>query len=440
MKKRIVVLAVIGTVWLAGDAYAGGQTPAADLIARDYIDPADGVTADDAVRLALEREPALRASRGEVDVARSSRIQAGARPNPDLLLGYQDEPSGTDSQIRLEVEWPLALFRRSGRIAAADVAVEAAGRAVADDLRRLAAAVRVKYGEVAAAARQLAVMDALVAAVRTQHQLTAARVQQGAAPRIDRDVLSVELRRLEAEREREAGRASQAVIEFKRLIGLGPDAPLRIRSTIEDLLQGEPADAPAPAAAAGVRPDVQLAQSRIRLADARIAEAEGEGRFDVSLFGTYMRMDAGFPQSGFGPAGGIERVRGVFHYVSAGAMIAVPLFDRKEGAVAAARAERANASARAEAAELTARAEIASAESRLLHASRALAAYAAETRALARQNVDVVRQTYELGRGTVYEVLEEQRRYLDLERSFTEAMREAYDARQALRLARGDGR
>ena len=440
MKKRIVMFAAIATVWLAGDAYAGGQAPAPDLIARDYIDPANGVTADEAVRLALEREPALRASRGEVDVARNSRIQAGARPNPGLLVGYQDEPSGTDSQIRLEVEWPLALFRRSGRIAAADVAVEAAGRAVADDLRRLAAAVRVKYGEVAAAARQLAVMDALVAAVRTQHQLTAARVQQGAAPRIDRDVLSVELRRLEAEREREAGRVSQAVIELKRLIGLGPDAPLRIRSTIEDLLQGEPADAPAPAAAAGVRPDVQLAQSRIRLADARIAEAEGEGRFEVSLFGTYMRMDAGFPQSGFGPAGGIERVRGVFHYVAAGAMIAVPLFDRKEGAVAAARAERANATARAEAAELTARAEIASAESRLLHASRALAAYAAETRALARQNVDVVRQTYELGRGTVYEVLEEQRRYLDLERSFTEAMREAYDARQALRLARGEAR
>ena len=45
---------------------------------------------------------------------------------------------------------------------------------------------------------------------------------------------------------------------------------------------------------------------------------EREGRIDVESLGTYTRMDAGFPQLGFAPDGGVERVRGVFHYVAGG--------------------------------------------------------------------------------------------------------------------------
>ena len=56
------------------------------------------------------------------------------------------------------------------------------------------------------------------------------------------------------------------------------------------------------------------------------------------------------------------------------------------------------------------------------------------------QNLDVVSQTYELGRATVFDVLAEQRRYLDFEHAYSNALREAYDARTALRRALGDVR
>ena len=52
----------------------------------------------------------------------------------------------------------------------------------------------------------------------------------------------------------------------------------------------------------------------------------------------------------------------------------------------------------------------------------------------------VVRQTYELGRGTLLDVLTEQRRYADVERAYTDALREAYDARQTLKEAMGETR
>ena len=47
---------------------------------------------------------------------------------------------------------------------------------------------------------------------------------------------------------------------------------------------------------------------------------------------------------------------------------------------------------------------------------------------------------FELGRVTVFEVLAERRRYLDVERAWTEALRAAYEARTALNLALGEKR
>jgi cobalt-zinc-cadmium efflux system outer membrane protein len=150
-----------------------------------------------------------------------------------------------------------------------------------------------------------------------------------------------------------------------------------------------------------------------------------------------MRMDAGFPQRGFTPGGGLERVRGLFHYVSAGAMISVPVLNRNQGEIAAARAERTGAEAAHEAARLAADTELAAARARDEHARQAVNAYAGGAQTLARQNLTVVGQSYELGRVTVFDVLAEQRRYLEVERAYTEALRAAYEARTALNRALG---
>jgi cobalt-zinc-cadmium efflux system outer membrane protein len=186
------------------------------------------------------------------------------------------------------------------------------------------------------------------------------------------------------------------------------------------------------------RPDVREAQARIGVAEARIDRAQRAGRFDLSFFGNYMRMDAGFPQRGFSADGTLERVRGLFHYISAGAMVTVPLLNRNQGEVAAARARRAGAAASYEAAQLTAQAEVAAARARDDYSQQAVARYSSGAQALARHNLDVVSQTYALGRVTVFDVLAEQRRYLDVERAYTDALRAAYDARTALKRALGD--
>jgi outer membrane protein, heavy metal efflux system len=439
MRKHVRAVVLAMTV-LSSDVSSAQTTrePAAPR----YVDAASGISLEQAITRALDREPSLRATRADVEVARGMRLQAGLRPNPMVSVTRQEEPAGTDNQIGVNVEWALDLFRRPGRVGVADREIEVVQRAVADRERMLAADVRMKYGAVVAAVRDLTVSDELVAATARQLELVRARVDEGATPPLERDMLDVEVRRLESDRLLQEGHAHEAMIELKRALGLSPEEPLQLRYTLEQVVFQDRAALSSPEVTPEVndRPDVQEADARVRVAEARTDRARRNGRFDVSLFGTYTRVDAGFPQRGFTGQGDLDRVRGVFHYLAGGAKLTVPVGNRNQGEIAAAEAERTGAIARREAAQLTALAEIAVARAWDGHAQRAVAIYTAGARTLARRNFDVVSQTYELGRATIFDVLAEQRRYLEVERAFTSALREAFEARTQVKRAVGDVR
>ena len=434
--RRRIITFMVGAVMLAVPARGQGTAPSA--LATQYVDELAGLGLDTAIARALEREPSLRAVRSDIEAARGLQQQADLHPNPTLTFERRDEPGGTDNLTSIGIEWPLDLSRRGGRVQTAERSRQATQFAVADRERLLIADVRMQYGTAAAAVRDVVVADDLVAAAQRQWDVVRARVDAGGTPPLERDLLEVELRRFEAGRLLAAGRADVAVVQLKQLLGMSPSEPLLLRETLEVLVAAESEVASASPGVIATRPDVREAEARVTIADARIDQADREGRLDISLFGTYMRMDAGFPQQGVGAAGALERVRGQFNYVAAGATVMLPLFNRNQGQVAAAQAERSGAEARREAAELAARAEVAAAQARDARARRAASLYTGGVRTLARQNLNVVQQTFDLGRATVFDVLAEQRRYLEIEQAYTTALREAWEARVALKRALGD--
>src|SRR5438876_12255692 len=84
MTTRIAPV-VIGIVACRLVAHAQAPPPAQQApAAATYIDQIAGLTLDEAIARALDHEPALRAARTQVDVARGMRVQAGLRPNPSL--------------------------------------------------------------------------------------------------------------------------------------------------------------------------------------------------------------------------------------------------------------------------------------------------------------------------------------------------------------------
>ena len=433
----------VGLVMLATlVSTAAAAQPPASSAPTSHVDPVNGLSLDQAIARALDQEPSLRATRSQIDVARGQRVQSSLRPNPSVSFERRQEPQGTDNQTMLSLEWPLDLFRRDARVAFADRQIAATELAVADRQRLLIANVRARYGEVLTTLRDLSLFDDLVTATGRQRDLLRSRVEEGASAPLDRDLVEVEVRRLESERMLQAGRVEVALIELKRVLGLRPDATVAVRETLEDLVRRESSAAPIADVTSVVerRSDVRESAAQVDVAGAKLERARTEGRFDVNLFANYSRMNSGFPQLGVAPTGGLTPIRDVFHYVAAGAMVTVPVRNRNQGDIEAAQAERHGATLALDAARLTAETEFTAARVRDEYAQRAVQLYSGGAHTLARQNLAVVEQSFQLGRVTVFDILTERRRYIDVERGYTDALRAAYEARTALNQAIGEGR
>jgi len=403
-------------------------------------EPADG-TIEQLVATALERSPELRAARASVTAATGQLTQAGLRPNPTLSAS-QMFMTGEQHLALFEVEWPLDLFRRPARVATAQRTIESTTLSVQDRERLLAAMVRQQAGRLLAARRNVDIMtEGLTAASRTR-ELLDARVTEGEIPKLDANIAGVEAGRIEADLAIAQADAEAAAIELKALVGLPANAPLVLRESLEDIVRAQaspaPTALPALPALIAMRSDIREATARVAVADARVDQARRDGRWDMSLTGNYGREAYGFAQRGFDASGRLVPVQGNFHSIEIGANLILPLRNRNQGAIAAAEAERGGEQEVLAARQLTAQAEIDAATARDREAQRAVDLYANGIRDLARQNVDVQLEAYDLGRTPLTDLLAEQRRYLDVEAGYTSALERAYVARVALRRARGE--
>ncbi len=150
---------------------------------------------------------------------------------------------------------------------------------------------------------------------------------------------------------------------------------------------------------------------------------------DASLTAGYERMNSSFPVFGVNEHGQLQPVQDVFHFLKFGVSLDLPVRNKNQGAIEAAVADSAAAKSRREFAELTVRREVASAYAQFDRAVRAEEIFRLGARDPARANLDVVRQTYELGSKTLIDYIGEQRRFIELENDFIDAQLAVYNAR-----------
>ena len=389
------------------------------------------------VATALERSPEIRAARTAITTAGGEVTQAALRPNPTFTAS-QMVMTGAQHQALFEMEWPLDLSRRDARVSAAQRSVEATTLGVQDRERILAASVREEAGRLLAARRNVQIMNEALTAARRMRELLDAKVTEGYTPKLDANIAAVEAGRLEADLAVAQADADAAAIELKALVGLAPNDPLVLRESLEMLVRTNDEASPQQPPSIAARPDVRAAASRVTLADARIETARREGRADMTLIGNYGREGYGFRQRGFDESGRLVPVQGNFHSFTVGATFLLPTRNHNQGTIASALAQRTAEEQTLAARQLAAQAELDAAVIRDREARRAVEMYATSLRDLARQNVDVQLEAYDLGRTALNDLLTEQRRYLDVEAGYTSMLQRAWDTRVALRRARGE--
>jgi len=402
-----------------------------------FIDPVNGMTPDDLVKYALAHNGELAAARQMIAEARGRLRQAGLRANPMVETSGTHAVNTSDNMTMIGAELPLELGgRRKARVDVAQRELELRDAEVAEFERKLAAEVRIKYADTIATARNLKFTEDLLTLTRDSHHLVEARVSSGKSAPLEQNVVFVELNRIDTMRINFDSKTEVTMFELKKTIGMLPGDLLRLRGEFDTGRQ-QSTQSDAIRNALGSRPDLVAARAAENLAQAQIEQARIEGKVDASIFANYQRQNMGFGVRGFNDAGALAPVQGVFHYATFGVRLTLPVRNKNQGNIEAAIAAAEAARNRREFNEIVVRNEVASAYARFERAQAALAIYRDSVRNQAQLNLDVVQQTYTLGQKTLIDYINEQRRYIDIETGYTDALKEYFNSLVEIERAAG---
>ncbi len=438
LSRNLIVRSIVVFIMAAGSGTAVlSQSPkASPAILSPYLDQAGGTSADEAVSTALAKNGELQASRKELDRARALLKQAGARPNPEVQISRSQTADGMDNSLMVEGMLPLELGgRRRTRILVARREAEMRELEIADRERLLAAEVRLKFGEALANAFKLGRTDEILDANLRLLQLIKARVDEGRTAPLEENIMLVEVNRLRSARESDFGNVEISLLQLRNLLGMAPETELVIKGDFQDLIDLPPPLAEETRRALEQRPDLKTMIALEALANAQIEQARAEGRYDASLNFGYQRMTSSFPLSGLNSAAQFVPIQNTMNFLKFGVTLNLPFRNRNEGGIEAAVANSEAAAKRREFTELSIRSEVAAAYDRYRRSARAMEIYRIGVQEQARSNLNVIRQTYEIGSKSLLDYITEQRRFIEIERDFVDSEREVYAARIEIRKA-----
>lgn len=408
------------------------QTPKKESYLR-FLDYAVGMTAEQAVAFALGNNAELSALRKEAEAGEELIRQAKLRANPTLQLSGTKQMNGDDNSFMIEGGIPLELAgRRGARIRIAEAESDIRKLAVAERERQLAAEVRIKFGEAIAAILKLKFTEEMLSAAEENYNLVSARVDEGRRPPLEKNIEAVELNRIRASRETAESEAEIKLLELKNLIGMPPENALRLSGDLGVSVSALPDRETLIRIALERRPDLKGARALEKLAAARVNQARVEGRIDADVMLGYQKMLTRFPLSGIDAAGMLMPIEMRANTFTFGVRLTLPVRNANQGMIAAAILEEEAAANRREFGELSVRGEVSAAAVRYEAARRAAEIFRVGVREQSASNLNVIRQTYEIGTANLLDYIAELRRYIETEMNFIDAQLDAYRARAEL--------
>ena len=382
------------------------------------------LTLADAVRISLERNPGLAATRNGVEIAEANRLDLSRRPNPALTVESEGYPlfesnrpaffNNQDLTVRFDQEIELA-GRRGLRTQAGDLSVEAARARFDNERRLLTLQVQRVYFQAVLAKADRDVSNASLEEIDRALVLNRARFEQG-------ETSGGDVRRLQVERlrfvddvfaaELALRNARSALLVLLNVADLGQNFDV-----VETLDVSTPADplaglanvalggAPFVADAIARRPDVAAAQREL-------ARTETETRLQRALRTPNVTAGGGYRRS-FGT-----------NAVVFGATVPLPLFNRNQGGVARAEAELRQATNLALVTEAGVRLEVQQALNAVAINRERVDYIQREHLTNARESRDIVEASYRLGAADLIDFLDAQRAFRDTLRTYNRALYE----------------
>jgi cobalt-zinc-cadmium efflux system outer membrane protein len=397
-----------------------------------------GLTLDEAIRDSL-RHPRMRAAEESLNQARAEAQGAWVLPNPTLSIeggllplnrAYSPEKPGGPSELAGSVTYPidgLIFGKRSAAIDAAEAALSVAEAEYADAVRLRTLETATAFYDVLEWQTLSRVSQEAIDDLGRVEQAVQAAVESGGRSQLDlaRVRLAVQvLRREERTTRAELDAARQRLASL--LEPRADAAIIQVAGSLDDPLADSPLSAEeAYAIAAQARPDIRALRQKILLARrAEVAESRNAWpEASVGLNVTHQFQESiGAPDvTAFGVA--LE--------------MALPFFDRNQGARAKARAAASQAEFELAAALLELRAEVRLAVQALAATESNIRLISEQELALAAQIRDSVRKALESGGRPMIELLDAQQSYRETYRAYVSGRAEYWRARARLQAAIG---
>lgn len=401
-KLRSLTAALTG---LVADLPPAAEAPApADVLARLSGGPL-GWTEENAVRAALLLHPMVRVELARVGIAKADLVQAGLLPNPTIGGNLVFAAAPPPVLFAFDAAQTLLLFGRIPiRQEAARAELERTILRSADALLADLAAVRRTWHELHNADRLLKLLAEAESITRRSLKTTTERKEAGAAGAVDVNLVETQVLLVQSEIAAAEGRRDALRAEFATRIG----APAWSADWSPAVAEIEPGPPPAETEALDTalrsRPDLQMADARIRQAEAELRTA---------------RLSP-LPA----PQVGVNVTRQPPVYVGPSLALEVPLFD--QGLPRIARAEFVLAEARRdrEVVELTARREVAVALAMLSADRRQVELLRTRGLPLAERNLALAQQAFQGGGANLLTIFASQAAFVDVRRRLLSASRD----------------
>ncbi len=350
------------------------------------------LTLAQAIGAAISRNPELRAGSYELKAADARIAQARLRPNPQVSLEIDGvaargiAASGDERQATLSLSQVLELGDKRGRrIAAAGFDRDLAG--IEQQARQLdvLAEVTRRFIDVVAAQERVALARQTSRLTELTAKTIAARVEAARTPRAELSRAQIAVTRAHAD-EREA----ESMLRGSRrlLVAMWGESRPEFESARADLLTLEPLDSfEALQDRLARNPELLRFVSEARLRDAEIRLAQSQARPNLTVGVGIRRFQA------TGDVG-----------LTAGFSMALPLFDRNQGAIAEAQVRRQQTQAQEQAARVRLEAQLFALYQQLLSRGDLLSTLQTEALPQARAALDQTQVGYDRGRFSYLEL------------------------------------
>ena len=398
----------------------------------------DGLTIDRLIELGTGRRADLFAARQRLAIAEGRLRQSRFRPNPTLDAEY-----GSPRFLGGEAERDFSVGvtqvfetggKRSRRTAVAELELAQIRFEVAAIERQLIVGIRTAYTTAVASARQLDVLEKLVAGNEEIVRVTEARLREGDVAPLDVNLVRVENDRLKVQVIQARNDLETQLLQIRNLTGadlaetlrLAPQAerPPRFDSGLNELTE----------IALRTRPDLQAARLGEELGDARINLARANAVPNVAAGIRYSRSKQIID---FPPQLGVSPFPQTDNELTFGVSVDIPIFNRNQGEIASATGEKLQAARSREFLESAIRRDVAVAYRKYKAAAESLVIYTTQILPRSEENLRSVRAAYGLGEFSVFEVVNEQRRLTENVTNSNQILRDYYNALTELETALG---